>query len=243
MSVRTDRGVHVPAPRRPVTPLRVLVLCDQYLTSEAIRVALRHRPFELVGVGQPQRQVQPRQAARVVDDLRPHVGLLVQELLDPLHIRDALKILREVQGVPWLLLTGSPEGPSWGAGLEAGAQAVLPMTIGLNQLADALVKVGQGTEVMQPGQRAGVIAQWQERGAQQRSVIERLERLTTREMEVLRALSGGHSPQEIANAGGVNVATVRSQVKSILRKLEVRSQLAAVAVLQQAAVPYRRVVV
>ncbi len=222
-----------------MTPIRVMVLCDQYLTSEAIRVALRRRPFEVVGVGKPRRQVLPRQAMRMVDEQHPHVGLLVQEMLDPLHIRDALRILREVDRLPWLLLTGSPEGPYWGAGLEAGASAVLPMAIGLDQLTDALVKVSQGTEVMPETRRVHVLDQWQQRDAQERSVIERLERLTPREMEVLRALSGGHPVQEIAEAGRVNVATVRSQVKSILRKLEVRSQLAAVAVLQQATVPYR----
>ncbi len=235
------KGVRVPRADQPVTPLRVMVLCDLYLTSEAIRVALRHRPFELIGVGQPQRQVQPRQAARVVEDLHPHVGLLMQEMVDPLQIRDALKILREVDTIPWLVLTGSPQGPSWGAALEAGARAVLPMTIGLNQLADALVKVSSGTEIMPGHLRQDVLAQWLERDGEQRIREERLERLTPREMEVLQSLSAGHPVQEIADAGGVNIATVRSQVKAILRKLEVRSQLSAVAVLQQSVVPYRRV--
>ncbi len=233
-------GPRVPTARGQTRPLRVLVVCDQYLTSEAVRVALHRHEFELLAVGSPHHGVRARQAARVVSEMDPDVGLLVQEMLDPLHVRDALAILRAVPDLSWLLLTGSPRGPVWGAGLSAGADAVLPMSIGLAQLADALRRVHAGEQLMDPEVSADVIEEWEHRSAAHRSVTERLERLTPREMEVLRALANGHSVTEIAEAGGVNVATVRSQVKAVLRKLEVRSQLAAVAVLQRAGIPYLR---
>jgi DNA-binding NarL/FixJ family response regulator len=56
----------------------------------------------------------------------------------------------------------------------------------------------------------------------------RLELLTPREKQVLGALIEGHNVREIARIGVVSEATVRTQVKSILGKLEVSSQLAAV---------------
>ncbi len=46
---------------------------------------------------------------------------------------------------------------------------------------------------------------------------------------MLRALCQGRTVDEIAAAGTVSVATVRTQVKAILRKLGVSSQLAATA--------------
>jgi DNA-binding NarL/FixJ family response regulator len=53
--------------------------------------------------------------------------------------------------------------------------------------------------------------------------------LTEREQVVLAELIEGHCADEIANAAYVSISTVRSQIKAILQKLGVNSQLAAVA--------------
>jgi DNA-binding CsgD family transcriptional regulator len=58
---------------------------------------------------------------------------------------------------------------------------------------------------------------------------ERAGSLTPREREVLLLLYSGEPVSRIAALFDVSPATVRSQVKSVLRKLEVNSQLAAVA--------------
>jgi len=55
------------------------------------------------------------------------------------------------------------------------------------------------------------------------------EQLTGRERVVLGALMDGASAGEIAKASFVSMATVRSQIRSILEKLGVHSQVAAVA--------------
>ena len=55
-----------------------------------------------------------------------------------------------------------------------------------------------------------------------------IETLTVREREVLAYLMKGQTVREIATECVVAEATVRTQVKSILAKLEVSSQLAAV---------------
>ncbi|MBI3391769.1 MAG: helix-turn-helix transcriptional regulator [Nitrospirae bacterium] len=53
--------------------------------------------------------------------------------------------------------------------------------------------------------------------------------LSPREREVLSCLSRGQHAKEIARQLGVSPSTVRSHVKTILCKLEVHSQLEAVA--------------
>jgi len=53
--------------------------------------------------------------------------------------------------------------------------------------------------------------------------------LSEREQVVLAELMEGHCADEIANAAFVSISTVRSQIKAILQKLGVNSQLAAVA--------------
>ena len=58
--------------------------------------------------------------------------------------------------------------------------------------------------------------------------------LTEREQVVLAELMEGHCAEEIANAAFVSISTVRSQIKAILQKLGVNSQLAAVALARRA---------
>lgn len=53
--------------------------------------------------------------------------------------------------------------------------------------------------------------------------------LTRREMEVLRHLAAGTGTEQIAEAMFISVTTVRTHIQNILRKLEVHSKLAAVA--------------
>lgn len=60
--------------------------------------------------------------------------------------------------------------------------------------------------------------------------FEALIRLTASERRVLYYLTKGISAQEIADELVVSLATVRSHIRSILRKLNVKSQLAAVAI-------------
>jgi len=55
------------------------------------------------------------------------------------------------------------------------------------------------------------------------------ESLSRREGEVLRLLMDGMSVNKIAETSFVSVGTVRTQVKAVLRKLGVSSQVAAVA--------------
>ena len=65
----------------------------------------------------------------------------------------------------------------------------------------------------------------------------RLSWLTVRERTVLIHLMRGLSVDEIAAAEIVGVCTVRSQVRCILQKLGVHSQLAAVAMAHRACWP------
>lgn len=59
------------------------------------------------------------------------------------------------------------------------------------------------------------------------------ERLTPRELEVVRALVAGHRPGEIAEQMCVSRHTVRNHLKSVYRKLDVHSQVELVALARE----------
>jgi DNA-binding NarL/FixJ family response regulator len=76
--------------------------------------------------------------------------------------------------------------------------------------------------------RERLIGEFRREQSVARDLRRKLESLTPRERSVLAHLMLGRPVREIAQVSFVSEATVRTQVKSILAKLEVTSQLAAV---------------
>lgn len=73
-----------------------------------------------------------------------------------------------------------------------------------------------------------------------RKGLELFAALTEREQVVLAELIEGHCAEDIAKAAFVSISTVRSQIKAILQKLGVSSQLAAVAMARRAGWSFER---
>ena len=129
-------------------------------------------------------------------------------------------------GVPVVALANHPDHQVWRTMLRgAGARAVVRRTDPLAHLIDVVGAVADGTfdgSVDTPDALSA-----DERARQQ--LAERLVRLTPRERELLGQLQRGRTAGQIATADHVAESTVRAQITSILRKLDVSSQGAAVA--------------
>lgn len=82
---------------------------------------------------------------------------------------------------------------------------------------------------MSPAEREHALAIVQARQDRSRARRAPFQLLSPSEQDVLAALMEGRSAELIASDRVVSVATIRSQIRSILLKLEVRSQLEAVA--------------
>lgn len=225
---------------RPVVPrqrsgslgVRLVVVSDHSLVSEAVRMALAGRGFEAASLPAPSGHGAHRDFARRVTRFRPGVGLLLCELEDRALLRGAVEIVSSVR-IRWVLLTRTKDDAAWGALVEAGVVAVLPMSTNLESLTATLVKVAAGRKLMADDLRERVLEEWRREGEHARRVSGLMQALTPREVAVLAALHDGLTVKVIASESGVSEGTVRSQVKSILRKLEVTSQLAAVASYRQ----------
>jgi two-component system nitrate/nitrite response regulator NarL len=111
---------------------------------------------------------------------------------------------------------------------EAGASAYVTVDGSMDDLASVVQCVERGEVLCSPGMAAGlfrrVAALSRER---QLAPIE--EKLTARELEVLRLIEEGRSNKEIASALSIEVPTVKNHVHRILEKLHVhrRSEAAA----------------
>ena len=156
------------------------------------------------------------------------VGLLICELDRWSRLDVAASIVARIS-VPWLALTSAPRGPAWGALLAAGVELVLPVEIGLEPLSDLLESVGLRKRATPADERTELEAAWEETKYHHRTVVERVGRLSPREREVLRLTYEGCSVAQIAEVLGVGSPTVRSWTRALLDKLEVPTELAAVA--------------
>ncbi|WP_181407462.1 helix-turn-helix transcriptional regulator [Nocardioides sambongensis] len=205
-------------------PEPAVVVSDQALLAEAIAAGLSSCGLAAVPLAWPP----ARAEVDAVPGRRPAVGvaLFESDRSDVLgHVREVVAAVGDLR---WIVLTAVPAGPLWGAYLEAGATAVLARSSSLDEVAQAVRAAAVGIEP--PGvDVAGWRGAWSRVHDEQRAIHVTLASLTPSEREVLDLLFLGRSVPEVAEVRGVTVSTVRHQVRSVLLKLDVTSQLAAVA--------------
>jgi len=132
------------------------------------------------------------------------------------------------------VVAGTDRGAALTNCVAAGAEAVITGFGTLSEVATLLDELGREGPVRSPDRidvgrlREGDLSS----DAQSRSA--RLGRLTNREREILTALMAGRRAARIAGDHFVSLHTVRTQIRLLLRKLEVNSQIEAVAVAHRA---------
>ena len=131
-------------------------------------------------------------------------------------------------GITVVVLTGETERHLLARSAGAGAQAVLSKSEPLEAIVETILRAADGQPVRQ-AQRAELAAELQQLTAEQQQRQAPFDELSPREREVLAGLMDGQGPAALAERNYVSVATVRTQVRSLLFKLGVRSQLEAVA--------------
>ncbi|HEY0888156.1 MAG TPA: LuxR C-terminal-related transcriptional regulator [Nocardioides sp.] len=211
--------------------VRVVVSAEQWLVAEAVRAALATRDVDARVLAWPSESPSvPRSRSAERPSRRSDVGLLISDLEAWSQVRAVCFAISRVS-TRWIVITGAPRGAVWGAVLDAGASMVLPSSAGLDEIVEVMRLVGSEGGGMPEEERAELRAAWHTAQEDRHRVAERLRSLSPREREVLRLLYVGEPVVRIAERFEVSPATVRSQVKSVLRKLDVNSQLGAVAAL------------
>ena len=114
--------------------------------------------------------------------------------------------------------------------VEAGAEGWISARATLDELDRALEDVIAGRPLLGRTRRAALLDELEAERAAFARARAIFACLTPRERVVLGELIRGRSAEEIAEAHFVALTTVRSQIRCVLQKLGVRSQLAAVAV-------------
>lgn len=228
-----ERSSPRPQPHPLTSPARagqrVLVVARHRLFAESLASALTASGSEAAFLPIPERSGSTRFLHRIVESA-PDVVLLALES----GSRDGRLLGLVAPRATVVVISDDTDDDHRGEWLALGARAVLPASLSVEELLGALTRARGGTPWMDPREHARLADTWQQTRQRAEAAWARLDLLTAREVEVLEQLRRGRTVREIAALAVVSESTVRGHVKSILHKLEVRSQISAIALANEA---------
>ena len=143
---------------------------------------------------------------------------------------ETIKKMQQLQiKIPTIVLTTFDDNELFLAAIKQGAKGFLLKDVSLEQLTTAVRTVAAGGSLIQPVMTERVIKGYQNFKEHTAAVPGELpEKLSQREVEILRLMAGGFSNKEISSAIFKSEGTIKNHVSSILSKLAVRDRTRAV---------------
>lgn len=211
--------------------LRILVADDHVLVREGLASALR-------GLSSAVEVTQAANGEEVMQRLEQcqNFDLLLLDLYMPGS--DGFVLLGNICNVypdmPVVILSASDDAQTMRKSLDRGASGFIPKSTDHDVMLSALNLVIAGGVYIPPGMLNEVDAGQNSPGKSPHSSDnDIINRLTERQLEVLKLLAKGHQNKQIAKFLGVSEHTVKIHVTAILKALGVRNRTQAVLVAQQ----------
>lgn len=203
----------------------VLVVAEHTLLGAGLRAALAQRGWD-VDTTDDEAQCDVVERTRELE---------AQCVLLDVHLGgagDTTELIRAVgsTGAHVVMLTAERRRIVLAEWLEAGAAGWIRKSADLDDVDSTLTKVVGGEAIIGRTERSELLEHLRVERIQMIRSKARFDELTSREAHVLSALADGLGADEIAEQHFVALSTVRSQIRAVLQKLGVNSQLAAVAI-------------
>lgn len=208
--------------------LRVTLVDDHRLLAQALAIALAARGHEAVLLD-PTGDVAAAVAVAPPDVVVLDLHLGADDPAGGDRLVGAVTPL-----APVLVLTAETDRARWGRCLRSGARAVVSKEADLERVVAAVEAVAAGEEVLDGPERTALLRAAVLAERDEAARLAPFRQLTPREQAVLEAVVEGVPALEIAQTASVSEATVRTQIRAVLAKLGVRSQLAAAAAARRA---------
>ncbi len=213
-----------PTARPEARPIRVLLVDDHRALADALSRLLDGEPgIAVVGTAYS--------AAAARARLREPADVVLMDYALP--DGTGAEVTRAVKA-RWpkalvIMLTAHDDDETVLESIQAGADGFLPKTASTTEVLSAIRAAHAGETLLPPAVIAKIalrVRMAREAGVEPPQI----EPLTVRELEILRALSAGHTTREICDELGIAPNTLRTHVQNITAKLKVHSKLEAVVV-------------
>jgi len=205
-------------------PIRVLLVDDQRLMREGLRILLELEP-DLRVVGEA---ANGSAALETYAELRPDVVLMDVRMPGMDGVEATWRLRERWPEARVVILTTFDDDEYVFEGLRAGALGYLLKDVSGQDLAQAVRTVAAGGALIEPSVARKVVAEFARVARPARSLNEGLaEPLSEREIEILRRMADGLTNREIAERLSLAEGTVKNYVTAILGKLGVRDRTQA----------------
>jgi DNA-binding NarL/FixJ family response regulator len=198
--------------------IRVLVVDDHAVVREGIRHVLSEsHGFHIVGEA-----ANGAEALSLAESREPQVVLLDITMPEESGLDLAVRLRQRVPDSRVLILSMHDQSEYMLQAVRAGASGYVLKDTDPVELRDAVRAVHAGGEYFSPvvASRLSAALRGELEQEQQRS---RLDRLTSRERDVLKLVADGRTSKEIGADLGISPRTVETHRESIVRKLGIKS--------------------
>jgi DNA-binding NarL/FixJ family response regulator len=201
------------------SPIKIAIIEDEKSIRDNIVALLNsHRGFEVTGLF-----ATGEEAIDSIPKLNPNVVLVDINLPNKSGI-DCIRELKPVlSGTQFLVSTSFEDTETVFSALKAGATGYLTKTIQSEKLLKSIVEVTNGGSPMS-SHIARMVVQFFTAVKPSNDI----DKLTEREVEILKHLSKGLRYKEIADKLFISTETVRKHINNIYRKLQVQSSIEAI---------------
>ena len=206
------------------TPTRVLIVDDQRLMRDGLRILIELEP-DLDVVGEAEDGLEAITAYR---NLGPDIVLMDVRMPNLNGVEATRRIKADWDEANILILTTFDDDEYIFEGLRAGASGYLLKDVSGKELADAIRTVANGGTLIAPSVARKVVSEFARLKPASPATTESLpEPLSVREIEILQVLAQGHTNKEIAEHLHLAEGTVKNYVTSILQKIGARDRTQA----------------
>ncbi len=204
-------------------PVRVMLVDDHTSFRLPLAIVLEREP-DLEVVAQAGSLAEAREMLRGKE---PAVDVVLVDLNLPdgsgVDLIADLRVARPNAAA--LVLSAHSDPSQLARAIEAGAMGIAHKSTSPLEVVESLRRLYAGEKLLSLQEFTAAIRLVSRERQEDQEARLAIERLTSREREVLQALAEGLSDQEIAERLYVGVGTVRSHLRSLLLKLQVQSRL------------------
>ncbi|ABA88231.1 helix-turn-helix transcriptional response regulator, LuxR family [Syntrophotalea carbinolica DSM 2380] len=212
-------------PKSP--PFKVFLADDHPLLRTGLRMSLsRFADIDFIG--------EASDGFKAVEKIKqnpPDVALIDVDMPGLSGIAAVRMLRKQYPDMTLLILSSYSDKHFIEEAMQAGADGYVLKSIDINELADLIRAFSCGEHPMSP-YLMDLAVDWHASEQEEESPADKDDEsdafLTRREQQILSCLAQGQGNKEISNALFISTETVKTHIKNIFKKLEVKSRLEAV---------------